>query len=188
LTDNGDLYGINPKYRPVGATRWVAQINNIIGHELTQYKQHEKGVNKCYKNEYPFYYPYCYPCPTGRLALPGAPDAPTCTTPIVVTSTLSSGVGTLRQAIADVCEDGRITFDGSLNGGTIDISAGSPITGELAIDKSLTISGTVPITVSGNNVTRVFNVMTATAAIDVNVTFNSLTIANGNVRTPRLRK
>jgi len=98
-----------------------------------------------------------------------------CTTPIVVTSTLSSGTGTLRQAIADVCEGGLITFD---NDYTIDISAGSPITGELAIDKSMTIDGeTNAVTVSGGNTTRVFNVTAG------NITFDSLTIADGNVQT-----
>jgi len=97
---------------------------------------------------------------------------------IVVMNTLSSGVGTLRQAINDVCHGGLITFDALLSSQTIDISPD----GELVISKSLTISGTVPITVSGGNAVRVFNVMTGTTPI-VNVTLNGLMITNGNVQT-----
>jgi len=100
------------------------------------------------------------------------------TTPIIVTSTLSSGAGTLRQAITGVCDGGLITFDAPLSDQTIDISPD----GELIISKSLTISGSVPITVSGGNVVRVFNVMTGTAPT-VDVVFDGLTIANGNVQT-----
>lgn len=92
---------------------------------------------------------------------------------IAVTSAASSGPDTLRQAISDVCAGGLIVFDASLSGSVIDISTD----GELEIDKDLTISGTVPITISGNNATRVFNVTAG------NIIFDSLTIANGNTQT-----
>ncbi len=107
--------------------------------------------------------------------------AAVCVTPITVMNNNSSGADSLRQAIADVCDGGLITFDASLSGDTIDISTGSPITGQLTISKSVTISGSVPITVSGGNAVRVFNVMTGTTPT-VDVVFDSLTIANGNAQ------
>src|SRR5262249_16654407 len=65
-----------------------------------------------------------------------------CGNNITVTSNADSGNGTLRQAIASVCSGGTITFD--MN------TVVSPITltsGELVIDKNLTINGpTVALT------------------------------------------
>ena len=90
---------------------------------------------------------------------------------ITVTNNLDSGSGSLRQAIADANSGDTINFAASLSGQSI------PLILELSIDKSLTISGSVPITVSGINATRVFNVKAG------NVTFDSLTIRNGNVQT-----
>jgi hypothetical protein len=87
-----------------------------------------------------------------------------CSNALTVTSDLDSGAGTLRQAIADVCAGGTITFNGDM---TILLAS------ELALDKDLTIDGeTHAVTVSGNNVTRVFNVTAG------NVTFDSLRIIN----------
>lgn len=99
--------------------------------------------------------------------------------PIVVQNNASSGFGSLRQAIADICFGGVINFDPSLSGQTIDVSAGV-ITGELAITKSLTISGNVPITVSGGDATRVFHVFTATRPT-IDVVLEDLSIAHGFV-------
>ena len=92
---------------------------------------------------------------------------------MIVVNFDSSGPGSLRDAIANVCDGGLITFDIGLANGTIDISPD----GELLINKSVTISGTVPITVSGNDAVRVFN------DTDGKVTFDGLTIADGNVQT-----
>ncbi len=89
---------------------------------------------------------------------------------MVVVNDQSSGFGSLRETIASVCDGGLITFDNGLANSTIDISPD----GELLINKNLTISGTVPITVSGGNAVRVFHVTT------FDVTFDSLSIANGN--------
>jgi len=81
-----------------------------------------------------------------------------------VTTLADSGAGSLRQAIADATAGDTIDFNVS---GTIVLAT------ELVIDKNLTINGGNSITVSGNNVTRVFKVANGT------VIFDSLTIANG---------
>jgi hypothetical protein len=92
-----------------------------------------------------------------------------CVPSIIVTSTLDSGVGTLRQAIADVCAGGTIAF----NGDTI-----ITLTSELVISQSLSIDGgSHQVVVSGNHTTRVFNITGG------NITFTHLTIADGNVQT-----
>ena len=76
---------------------------------------------------------------------------------------------TLRQAILDACPGAVITFDNSLSEDTILLSS------EIDIDRDITIRGTVPITISGNNSVRVFDVYAGTQ-----VTLDSLTIAHGN--------
>jgi uncharacterized repeat protein (TIGR01451 family) len=97
-----------------------------------------------------------------------------CITDPVVTKSTDSGSGTLRQAIADACVGSTITFD------TTPGHVVSPITltsGELAINKNLTITGPGAnlLTVSGNNASRVFNIQSGT------VTISNLTIANGKL-------
>ncbi len=92
-----------------------------------------------------------------------------CPPVITVLNGNNSGADSLRQAIADVCVGGTITFDSDY---TITLAS------ELAIGQDLTIDGTGhAITVSGNLATRVFNVTAG------NVTFANLTIALGNVQT-----
>ena len=87
----------------------------------------------------------------------------------VVTSNADSGPDTLRQAIAGVCPGGSITFSGDTS---ITLSSG-----QLAINKRLTIDGgSQAVTVSGNNVTRVFDV----GASGV-VTLSHLSIVSGTV-------
>ena len=103
----------------------------------------------------------------------GAVEMIACSPAITVMNTAPHNGGSLRQAITDVCDGGLITFDSGLANSTIDISPN----GELVIDKSLTIRATVPITISGNNATRVFNVTAG------NVTFDSLAIIKGNIQT-----
>jgi uncharacterized repeat protein (TIGR01451 family) len=78
----------------------------------------------------------------------------------------NSGTGSLRQAIADICAGGVITFasDTSIN-----------LDSELSINKSLTIDGHGhAVTVSGNNAARVFNIAAGNA-----VTLSHLSIVSG---------
>jgi predicted outer membrane repeat protein len=92
-----------------------------------------------------------------------------CFNPITVTSTANSGAGSLRQAVADVCPGGNITFGGDY---TITLAS------ELLINRSLSIDGgSHQVTASGNHATRVFSVTVGP------VTFAHLTIADGNVQT-----
>ena len=58
------------------------------------------------------------------------------TTTLIVTSTADSGTGSLRQALADTNEGDTIQFDAALNGQAITLTSG-----ELVIDKSITITG-----------------------------------------------
>ena len=96
----------------------------------------------------------------------------------VVSNNNSSGPGSLRQAIINVCNGFAVTFDDDY---TIDISAD----GELDISKSLSIDGELhDIVISGGNASRVFNINPNVGAVNTtHVTFNNLTIANGNVQT-----
>jgi hypothetical protein len=89
-----------------------------------------------------------------------------------VTTVDDSGAGSLRQAILDTPPGGTVDFQEGLSG-TITLT-----TGELLIDKDLTITGPGAdvITVSGNGASRVFEVTSGvTAAV------SGLTIANGRV-------
>lgn len=102
------------------------------------------------------------------LATQAAPAAT-----VVVQNVNNNGPGSLRQTIADANYGDTIIFDASLSGQTIVLAS------ELEINKNLIINGSVPITISGNNATRVFNVN----GDNIDVTFDHLTIANGNVQT-----
>src|SRR4029077_10402455 len=72
---------------------------------------------------------------------------PVCPNSVVVTSNADNGAGTLRQAIADVCSGGTITFDPvafpAPGPNFIDlIDPGAPgVGGELLLNKSVTING-----------------------------------------------
>src|SRR2546421_145197 len=95
--------------------------------------------------------------------------------PAVVANSNDSGAGSLRDAIINACSGDTISFD---------TSAGhvmSPITltsGELLIDKSLTIQGpgAGTLTISGNNSSRVFEI-----SLNQTANLSGLTIANGQV-------
>lgn len=87
---------------------------------------------------------------------------------ITVTNTNDGGSGSLRQAIA-----------GAHNGDTIEFAVAGTIslsTGELLVDKSLTISGpgAASLIIDGNLATRVFHVSSGVTA-----TIAGLTITNG---------
>jgi hypothetical protein len=75
---------------------------------------------------------------------------------LTVTSTLDSGAGTLRDAIAAAVDGDTIQFDTALNGQTITLTSG-----ELLIDKSITIQGPAIVersTVGGTPVFRILHV------------------------------
>ncbi len=94
---------------------------------------------------------------------------------VTVTNNNDSGSGSLRDAIANVSADGTIDFDPMLSGQTITLTGG-----ELVIDKNLTIQGLTSgaLTISGNNASRIFNVIAG-----VNFTFSNLTISGGQATT-----
>ncbi|MBX3010724.1 MAG: hypothetical protein KF832_04420 [Caldilineaceae bacterium] len=94
----------------------------------------------------------------------------------VVTNTDNSGVGSLRQAIADAAPGDVITFDSSLSGQTIVLS------GTLVLDKDVTIDGSGVddrVTLSGGDIFRVITVTTG-----AEVAISKLVIAHGRVEGP----
>ncbi|MBS1794665.1 MAG: CSLREA domain-containing protein [Acidobacteria bacterium] len=107
----------------------------------------------------------------GTLSLtvdPGCQPSP------VVTNTNDAGAGSLRQAVIDACAGNTITFD---TAGTFAQSRTIVLTtGELLINKNLTVSGTGAnrLSISGNNASRVFNVSSAGT-----VALNNLTVTRG---------
>jgi hypothetical protein len=102
--------------------------------------------------------------------------ADSCSNSITVMNTNDSGVGSLRQAIADICPGGTIVFDASLSGQTITLDSILVVNKELAVDGSALVS---KISVDGNENVPVFEISYATA-----VTLDSLIITNGNTTDP----
>jgi hypothetical protein len=92
---------------------------------------------------------------------------------ITVQNTADSGTGSLRQALLTANEGDTINFSPLLTGQTITLAS------ELAVTKGVTITGpgAAKLTVSGNNVGRVFNV--ATAQTTSRVVITDLTLTNG---------
>ena len=91
---------------------------------------------------------------------------------LIVTSTGDSGAGSLRQALADANNGDTIKFDAALSGQTISLTSG-----ELAINKSITIDGPGPsqLAVRGGFEIRIFHVMAGHT-----VTIRGLTISGGS--------
>src|SRR5262245_16115987 len=91
---------------------------------------------------------------------------------LTVLNNSDSGAGSLRATIADAHNGDTIVFAPSLAGQTITLTRG-----ELAITKSLDIEGlgAARLTVSGNDASRVFDIVKPGA----NVTIAGLTIAHG---------
>jgi len=95
-----------------------------------------------------------------------------CSLAITVANANNSGAGSLRQAIADVCSSGTITFAPSLSGATILLAS------QLNLNHDLTIDGstlTTTITLDGQNTTRIVNISSSVTAV-----LRGLTIAHGN--------
>jgi Bacterial Ig-like domain (group 3)/Bacterial Ig domain/Calx-beta domain len=96
-----------------------------------------------------------------------------CTQDPIVTTTADGGAGSLREALSNVCSGDTITFN---------IAGAGPHTitltsGELLVDQNVTVNNNSgeSITVSGNNLSRVFNVDTGITAAII-----GLTISGGN--------
>jgi probable HAF family extracellular repeat protein len=94
--------------------------------------------------------------------------------PSTVTNLNDAGAGSLRQAILDTPAGGKVDFQPGLTG-TITLT-----TGELAVNKDLTVAGpgAGTVTISGNQSSRVFD-LTSTQAT---VSLGGLTIANGSAQ------
>jgi hypothetical protein len=94
---------------------------------------------------------------------------------LTVISTADSGAGSLRQALADANSGDTIQFAPELNGQTIALTSG-----ELVIDKNITISGPGPsqLTVRRSFGTPFFRILHVTPGHIV--TIEGLTITDGN--------
>jgi hypothetical protein len=90
---------------------------------------------------------------------------------LTVLNTNDSGPGSLRAEIAAAQSGDTIVFDPSLAGQTITLT-----TGELVIKQSLTIDGGTGETISGNGISRVFDITSSNA----NVTLDNLGIEFGS--------
>src|SRR5947207_6023428 len=97
---------------------------------------------------------------------------------IIVTSTADNGSGSLRQAFADANDGDTIQFDPTLNGQTITLTSA-----ELAIDKSITISGPGPglLGVSRDQQATSFRVFHLLPNQTVEI--SGLTISNGQLQS-----
>ena len=99
-----------------------------------------------------------------------------CTNPVTVTTNTDAGGGSLRQALLDVCDGGAINFAAALNGQTITLT-----TGELVINKNVTITGPVAavVTVSGNSASRVLEVQPGKTVAISRLTFTGGSATGG---------
>src|SRR6185369_7247940 len=95
---------------------------------------------------------------------------------LTVINANDSGAGSLRQAMADICDGGTISFNLGAGPHTIVLDT------ELSVAASVTIANMLsdtngPLEISGNHTNRVFNLNVAAPGV---VTFSGLTISNGN--------
>lgn len=95
---------------------------------------------------------------------------------LTVLNNNDSGAGSLRDLIASATGGDTIVFDASMAGLTITLTSG-----ELALSKNLTIDGDIDgddkadVSISGNNISRVFNI----TGSETDVTLKSLTMHTG---------
>jgi CSLREA domain-containing protein len=94
--------------------------------------------------------------------------------PFIVSNANNSGAGSLRDTIASAPPNSDILFDPAFFNVTRTITLTS---GEIALDKSLTINGpgALLLTLSGNNVSRIFRVGFNVTGVSI----SGLTISNG---------
>jgi beta-glucanase (GH16 family) len=80
-------------------------------------------------------------------------------TELVVTNLDDSGPGSLREALSLIADDGTITFDPALVGGTLTLTSG-----QLTVDRSVTVdaSAAAPVTISAGDASRVVQVNAGT--------------------------
>jgi len=90
---------------------------------------------------------------------------------VTVTNTADGGAGSLRRALSSVCVGGTVHFSDALAGQTITL-----LSGPLTLGKNVTIDGSAApgLTISGNDLYRVFIVNAGTTA-----TVNNLTVSHG---------
>jgi hypothetical protein len=108
------------------------------------------------------------PAPQGLLS-------PTPVNTLTVTNLNDSGVGSLRSQLGEAHDGDTINFDPSLKG-TITLTSG-----ELQVGRSVSIEGpgSAKLSISGNNATRVLEVLTG-----ADVSIQGLTITNGVANAP----
>ena len=98
----------------------------------------------------------------------------------VVMNTLSSGAGSLRQAVIDACPDETITFSNALSGQTILLG------GQIYLTKNLTIQGLGmdDLFISGNGNSRIFQISPGESATirDLNIVDGFVPGTNGGIR------
>jgi uncharacterized repeat protein (TIGR01451 family) len=94
-----------------------------------------------------------------------------CSDAITVTNNADSSVGSLRWAVAYLCDGGTITFDAALETQTIAVT-----TGQIVITKTLTIDGpgADKLAASGSGVSRIFAIGAGNA-----VSIDGLTLRDG---------
>ena len=94
-------------------------------------------------------------------------NTPVCSNAIAVQNANDTGANSLRQALADACDGGIITFNSSLNNQTLTLLS------ELAVSKTVTIDGTgLVVRLDGNNHSnRIINA-------SVPITLTNLTLQN----------
>jgi large repetitive protein len=112
------------------------------------------------------------------LSTPGTGTITVNCGPVVVTNNNDSGAGSLRSIINTACPNSTITFDPAAFNPAAGPYTITLTSGELQINKNLTIigQGANTLTINGNNASRVFNILTGNI-----VTITDLTIANGKV-------
>ena len=101
-----------------------------------------------------------------------------------VTNTNDSGVGSLRQAIADANATAgadEITFDSILNDQTITLTSGQlTITESLTINGDINGDGTADITLDAGSNSRVINIDDGDLGTQQDVALNGLSLIGGN--------